>query len=204
MNNLIYNQGITFQELCDFNDSIEVEETGISFSPVLEKEKVKSDILIRIIHNPTPSSILHKEWDIIFKVKKMSTSRLKRIFKEVRGYDCSKLYDRDLLIMVISEMYSTQQYKESLIKQTYSISVMDKIETTKLSWEDIKVIRNLYKIKSYQIEEVRNEDNEIIDFKKIVSKDSSYSFKELGDLYNISHIFTRNICLGKVYKEKKG
>lgn len=175
--------GITFEQLCDYVDNLVVDDIiEVPLKSVQqEKEKVKSNVLEYTYYNNVKSETLKVENDKIFKIKKMSTNQLKRIFRSNRSYECN---DRDTLILVVSIILSDTDYQEQISKRTFSVSLMDKIETTKLSWEDIKNIRRLYNIK--------------------FGKDSCYSFKEIGDLYNLSHIFTRNICLGKVYKEKKG
>jgi len=178
------NKGITFEELCEYIDNLENDNTEIeeTLSSKVEKEKVKSDVIVTRKYNRVSKEVREKEMEVSYKVKKMSTSSLIKIFKQNRSYPVPDT--RQGLINVVCIILSDPEYFEQVEKEEFDVVLMDKSETTKLGWEEVKEIRRLYNIKQQG------------------SKDSCYSFKEIGDLYNLSHIFTRNICLGKVYKSK--
>lgn len=194
METTIYDQGITFEELVVFCDSIEVPGNEVQEKDVYnhKEEKIENPIILHKSVHEVKHEILEKRWEISMKVKKMSTLSLKKIFSKYRSYECN---DRQTLIFVVGDIIENGEFDEEIEKSLeYKIVVEDGKNDNSISSKTIREIRKLYNIK-------------YIDSKG--KENSVYSFNELSTLVQqdhqlpISHIFCRNICLGKVYKNIK-
>lgn len=179
----VYDNPITFEQLCEISDT-QILDSDIKddFTKRINSEKVKSpSIQVKSI-NTIEDEMLERHNIVAAKVKKMSTSQLLRIFREHRSYECN---DRQTLIFVVIDILLDNDIKEEIEKQEFVVEVIDLDKLPKLDVYQIREIRRLYNIK------YTTSNGKI---------DSCYSFNEIASLYNLSHIFVRNICLGKVYK----
>lgn len=177
---------ITFDQLCNISDNIESNESEIDESGIEVKNEVykrNGFVLTHTADRKLSENLIEENNILTAKVKKMSTDRLIRIFRKYRSYETT---DRQLLISVVCDIMSSEEYKVASAKVKTIIDI-DTIVLPKLSWENVKEIRRLYNIKYTDVKGKVN---------------SCYSFNELANLYNLSHIFVRNICLGKIYKSK--
>lgn len=128
--------------------------------------------------------------DIIFKVKKMSTKRLQKLFFDIRGKEANPdFYDRQMLIIVISreltnpellEKYNREIDEKRKSDRTGKYSnpasyYFSKIESfPKYSYDEIRKIRNLHKY--------------------------GMSVYELSKVYKVANNYMNNIVTGKIYK----
>jgi len=180
MENVI-NLNEIFETRIIFDDTFvqkEKKPKSISYPSISSQLKYKFDHHVKISMN-----------EVIFKVKKMSTVQLKKIFKKVRNHECSEFYDRQMLIFVISEMmidpkiysmfiHSTQNLiiERNRIFVQWLISITNELDEDRMNLvQRIKTIRTLY-------------------------ESGEYGYNKIGKMFNLSHVFVRNIIIGKVYK----